>query len=173
MEQKPQIIIPTSRRFILLGFFGSVLFVVIGIFMMNSEPSRKYSSTYLQTWGLIGTSFFGLTGLYCLKKLFDNKPGLIIDENGLWNNSSIISNHTIKWNELSGVGLTKIGKEKILFLYFKDDKSFMMKFTLIERFLMRLNLSLYNSPIGISTRSLKYDIDKLNRQIEYRIKNWA
>ncbi len=173
MEQKQQIIIPTKRRFILFALLGSILFVIIGIYMINSEPNRKYSLTFLKTWGLIGTSFFGLTGLYCLKKLFDNKPGLIIDENGLWNNSSIISNHTIKWNELSGVGLRKIRNEKILFLYFTDDKSFIMKFNLIERFFMRISLSLHNSPIGISTRSLKYDIDKLNREIKYRIKNWA
>ena len=173
MEQKEQIIIPTSSRFILLGLLGSILFVVIGIVMFNSEPSRKYSSTFLQSWGLIGIAFFSLTSMYCLKKLFDNKPGLIIDENGIWNNSSIISNHTIQWSELKGASLTKIGKEKILFLYFKDDNGFILKFNFIERFLMRLNLSLYNSPIGISTRSLKYDVEKLNRQIQYRIKNWA
>jgi len=173
MEKKEQIIIPTSKKFLLLGLLASILFIVIGIVMINSEPSRKYSSAYLQTWGLLGTTFSSLTCFYCFKKIFDSKPGLIIDENGLWNNSSIVSNHKIKWNELTGVGLTKIGKEKILFLYFKDDSSFIMKFNLIERLIMRLNMSLYNSPIGISTRSLKYDIDKLNRQIQYRIKNWA
>jgi hypothetical protein len=173
MEEKEQIIIPTSRKFIVLALLGSILFVVIGIFMVNSEPTRKYSSTFLQTWGVIGIAFFGLTTMYCLRKLLDTKPGLIVDENGIWNNSSIISNHTIQWSELKGTSLKKIGNEKILFLYFKDDKGFVLKFNFIERFLMRLNLSLYNSPIGISTRSLKYDVEKLNRQIQYRIKNCA
>ena len=173
MKQKDQIIISTSKKFILLGLLGSLLFVTIGILMFNSEPSRKYSSTFLQAWGIIGIAFFGLTAVYFFKKLLELKPGLIMDENGIWNNSSIISNHTIKWSELSGVGLTKIGKEKILFLYFKDDRSFIKKFNFLERFFMKLNLSLYNSPIGISTRSLKYDVEKLNRQIQYRIKNWA
>ncbi len=54
-----------------------------------------------------------------------------------------------------------------------NDKEFISKFNLIEQMLMRLNLSLFGSPIGISTRSLNYDMDKLTRQIQYRIKNWA
>jgi hypothetical protein len=173
MKMKEQIIIPTSKKFISLALLGSVLFTVGGMYMFNAEPSEKYSSIDLRFRGFSTMAFFGLAGLYCLIKLFDNKPGLIIDENGIWNNSSIISNHTIKWNELSGAGLTKFGREKIIFLYFKDNKSFIIKFNLIERFIMRLNLLLCDSPIGISTRSLKYDIKKLEQQIQYRIKNWA
>ena len=167
------IIIPTSKKNIVVILLGSILFIGIGILMFNAEPSRKYPSAYLHTWGSIGIAFFGLAALYCVKKLLDNKPGLIIDKNGIWNNTSIISKHTIHWHELSGVGLTKIGKEKILFLYFKDDDGFIRKFNFFERFLMKLNVSIYESPIGISTRSVKYDIEKLHRQIQYRIKNGA
>lgn len=172
-DPQDSIIIPTNKKVIIVVLLGSILFVVIGILMFNAEPSRKYPSAYLHTWGSIGIAFFGLVIIYCLVKLFDNKPGLIIDKNGIRNNTSIVSNHTITWNELSAVGLTKIGKEKILFLYFKDDNSFIRKFNFFERFLMKLNVSMHQSPIGISTRSLKYDIEKLHRQIQYRIKNWA
>lgn len=172
-DPQDSIIIPTNKKVIVVVLLGSILFVVIGILMLNAEPSRKYPSAYLHTWGSIGIAFFSLAIIYCLVKLFDNKPGLIIDKNGIWNNTSIISNHTIHWYELSGVGLTKIGKEKILFLYFKDDNSFIRKFNFFVRLLMKLNVLLYESPIGISTRSLKYDIEKLHRQIQYRIKNWA
>jgi hypothetical protein len=171
MKKNQHIIIPNNKNSILLMLLGSILFVIIGVVMINSEPTRKYSLVNIKTWGIIGVVFFSLGGLYFIKKLFDNKPGIILDKNGIWNNSSIISNHMIKWDELSRVSLKNIDKEKIIFLYFKDNKSFIKKFNLIEQFILKINLSLYNTPIGISARSLKYDIEKLNKEIKQRIKN--
>ena len=149
---------------------AAVLFLIASVYMFNAEPSRKYSSIYLQTWGLLGGGFSTLSSIYIFIKLFDNKPGLIIDEDGLWNNSSIISTHKVKWNELSSIRLKTVRSEKILFLYFKDDESFIAKFNRIERFIMRLSISWFNSPIGISTRSLKYDIHKLDKELKKRIR---
>jgi len=173
MTQKQQIIVPANKRFALFVLLGSILFITIGLILIRSAPESNYSPILLKTIGFIGTAFFSFTGLFCFRKLLDNKPALIINEIGIWNNTSIISSHTIKWSELRGVGLTKIGNEKILFLYLNDNKSFLMKFNLMERLLMRLNLSFSNSPIGIASRSLKYNSEKLNRQLQYRISNWT
>lgn len=174
MKQKESIVIATRKKAITIGLIGSIIFIVIGLFMI-SKPDliERYSEAFVQISGFIGISFFGVTSIYFTRKIFDNRPGLILNESGLINNSSIISGHSLKWEELQGAGLIKIGNEKILFIYIKDSKSFIKKFNLFEQFLMRLNLSLYGSPIGISTRSLNYDIDKLTRQIQYRIENWA
>ena len=172
--KKEKILIRTSKKVVIIGLLGSFAFVMIGITMItNPDLVPRYSEFFTSFWGIIGAGFFGLTFLYLLKKMFDNKPGMMLDENGLYNNSSIISHHTVRWDELSGAGLTKIGKEKIIFIYFKDDKEFIKKFNLFEQILMRLNLAMNGSPIGISSRTLNYDIDRLNRQIQYRIKNWA
>ncbi len=113
MKQKDSIIIETSKKAVTIGLIGSIVFVLIGILMI-SKPDliKRYSETYSQTWGVIGISFFSLTAIYLAKKIFDKSPGLILDENGLTNNSSLISKHFIKWNELKAASLTKMGKEK-------------------------------------------------------------
>ncbi len=170
MKEKEAIIIPTKKSAILLGVLISAIFIGIGIVMLNTEPSRRYSSTFLHTWGFFGTAFFGLGFLYFLKRLCENKPGLILDETGLWNNSSIISSHTIKWSELRGVRLRTIGKEKILLLNFKEKESFIKRFNLIERFLLRLNMSMSKSSFAISTRTRKCDVEGLRREIRRRVK---
>lgn len=170
MIEKEPIIIPTKKSAIFLGVLISAIFVGIGIVMLNAEATRRYSSTFLHTWGFFGITFFGLGFLYFLKKLFDNKPGLILDETGLWNNSSIISSHTIKWSELRGVRLRTIGKEKILLLNFKDKESFIRKFNLFERFIFRINMSMSNAPFAISTRTLKCDVEELKREVRRRVK---
>jgi hypothetical protein len=169
MIAKEPIIIPTKKSSILLGVLISAIFIGIGIVMLNTDATRRYSSTFLHTVGFFGTAFFGLGFLYFFKRLFENKPGLILDETGLWNNSSIISSHTIKWSELRGVRLRTIGKEKILLLNFKDKESFIKKFNLFERFLFRINMSMSNAPFAISTRTLKCDVEELRR----KVKGWG
>lgn len=174
MRQKDSIIIKTNKKSIIIGLIGSLVFIIVGLFMITKPDSiGRYSESIIQTCGIIGNLFFGLTSIYLTKKIYDKKAGLIMDKSGLVINTSIISKHSIKWDELRGTDLTKIGKEKILFLYLNDSKGFIKKFNPIEQFLMRLNLSIYGSPNGISMRSINYDIDKLTRQIQYRIKNWA
>ena len=175
MAKKP-IIIKTKNKSIFLALIVSILFVSIGIYMIsnpNALKSIKYNPIFVEFFGYIGIIFFGIGIIYFVYKLFDKKPGLIIDENGIFNNSSIISKHTISWNELNAAGITKMEKQKIIFLYFKDDEDFILKFNFIEKLLMRINLKIYGSRIGISTLTLDYNADKLQRQIQYRIKNWA
>ncbi len=41
---------------------------------------RIRNPDFIIFWGILGTLFFGLAIAYGIRKLFDKKPGLLIDE---------------------------------------------------------------------------------------------
>lgn len=85
--------IPLSKIKILWLLLGGIFFVIFGVlFVLNPEGyvSLMYRSPEI-IWfgGALSLSFFGFISLFIIKKIFDKKPGLIIDERGITDNSTI------------------------------------------------------------------------------------
>jgi hypothetical protein len=62
--------------------------------------------------GLAGIIFFGFVGFYLLKKLFNKKPGLIISNSGIVDNSSGISVGFIPWSDIKEIKETMVAKSE-------------------------------------------------------------
>ena len=89
-----RIVVPLSRVKISLVLLCSVAFVVLSVLLwpaIDLIPRRNV--WYGAMAGALGASvaFFGLCGLYALAKLFDTAPGLVIDDQGIIDNSSGLS----------------------------------------------------------------------------------
>ena len=82
--------IPLSKTKLLLGISGSILFVVLGafLFMTIADNQTRFSPTFVKGAGIAGILFFSATGIYGIRKMFDNITGLIIDENGIVDNTN-------------------------------------------------------------------------------------
>lgn len=79
--------IPLSKTKIFLLVFGSIAFVIFGVlFIVN--PDTFISPVFrnpqiLRLTGIAVVLFFGVTGIYGLRKLFGKKIGLIVDGIGI------------------------------------------------------------------------------------------
>jgi hypothetical protein len=125
--------IPLNKQKLILMLAGSIAFVAIGLWFVISPPviENAYwgSPVKMMTAGYASILFFGLCAVFILRKLPDNKPGLILDEGGLTDNSSAISVGKILWSDIENISVVEIHKQKIIKIYVKNPREYISKQT--------------------------------------------
>lgn len=110
-----EIIIPLSREKITLVFLGSLGFVALSFWLFQiSENQTRYDQMFVKVVSVIGIVIFGLCGIYAFTKFFDKKPGLVINDEGIIDNSSAVCVGLIKWENITNVSIADIYGQKIL-----------------------------------------------------------
>ena len=168
MEEKIEI--QLSKTKILLLLIGATVFVVLGtLFIMNPEqfksPLLRNPET-IRIAGIAAVAFFGLCLVFIAKKLFDEKVGLTINQNGITDNSNATSVGLIEWADIKNIGTVQVATTKILMLETdKPDKYIERAKNGISKRAMKANHKMYGSPISIISNSLKIKYDDLENLI--------
>lgn len=106
-----------SKTKLSLSLLGCVAFVAIGIWLFSAAPSiAAYPIIFCQALGIISIVFFGFIGVFIARKLQDNKPGLIIDEEGITDNSSAVAGGSIVWRDIKDIYVIEIGRQKLMMI---------------------------------------------------------
>lgn len=156
--------IPLSKTKLLLVLGGAVLFVALGAWLLLDVASEEsgYYRLFVQGVGLLGIVFFGFMGLIGVRKLFDNQPGLIIDREGIHDNSSAISAGLVDWKDITGFRRLKIRSTKFIMVDVADPEKYIARAKNgIAKKAMQANDKLYGSPLAITSGALQYDFDRL------------
>lgn len=168
-----EIIIPLSRKKILLIFIGALMFVVFGIWFLNAPEKfahsiyRPRSSEFIQIIGMVAIAFFGICGIFAFKKLFDKKDGIIINKDGITDHSSGTSIGLIKWNDIIDIGIAQVHAQKFIIIKVSNPEHYIdLKKNRIGKMAMRANYDKFGSPISISANSLKTNFSDLKSLIE-------
>lgn len=162
--------IPLSKTKILLLLIGATVFVVLGtLFIMNpgqfKSPIFRNPET-IRIAGIAAVAFFGLCLVFIARKLFDNKVGLTIDQNGLTDNSNATSVGLIEWDDITGIGTVQVASTKTLMLETdKPEKYIERAKNGISKRAMKANHKMYGSPLSIISNSLKIKYDDLERMV--------
>ena len=174
-----EIIIPLSKTKILLLFIVAIAFVIFGIWFLNDPEKfanssyRPRSSEFIQIIGIVAVIFFGICGIFAFKKLFDKKNGLVINDNGITDNSSGTSVGLIKWNDIIGIGIAQVHSQKFIMLEVSNPEYYIdLKKNKIGKMAMRANYDKFGSPISISANSLKTNFEELKTMIDNRFENY-
>ena len=164
--------IELSKTKIILLIFGAITFVLIGLWFLTLDTQtienskRLNSPTLVYGIGITSIIFFGLCGILCVKKLFDTSPGLILNSQGLVDNSSGISAGLIPWHEITHIEQYEIHKQKIISIKIKDPEKHINRGNFLKRMANRANIKMYGTPINISANSLKISHNELFTTIE-------
>lgn len=152
-------------------------FVALGIWMwlMNAqeiEAERRFNDSVLvHGLGLVSIVFFGFCGLYAVRKLFDDKPGLVLSAAGLDDNSSAIAVGLIPWAEISGFSIFQIARQNLLVVELKNPAKYANAGNPLRRLLNQINFKMAGSSISISSNTLQIEFDELVRLCrEYQMK---
>jgi len=159
--------IPLNKNKIFFGIGISLLFVVAGYFIYTTiaDQQQRVDPSILKGVGILGIVFFVATGGYGIKKAFDKSLGLIINEEGIFDNSSAISVGLIPWSTITGMKTEQIKSTKFILLFVENSENYISKATGMKKLLLRGNLSMYGTPIAISTVMLQYDFDALEKLV--------
>jgi len=156
--------------------FYSSLFIVAGLWMLLRQPETGnpvFNNFWLKNIAAGGGVLLGIGGMLSgIKKLSDTKPGVIIDETGLTDNSGMLSVGFIPWADVTAVAERVVkssfaSKEQFITLYLRNPDAYINKQKNgLKRRMMNMNYKYAGSPVSISSNTLKIKFDPLFRMVQ-------
>ena len=148
---------------------GSLMFVALGLWLVITPPTEhfhRYNPITILIAGYASIIFFGLCALMFIRKLPDNKPGLIINDQGLSDNSSGVAGGQILWSDILNISVLKIQRQKFIMLQVKNPEEYINRqASAFKRKMMEMNFKMYGSPLNISSNGLKISFDELHKLV--------
>lgn len=165
--------IPLSKKKILLLFIGAIVFVIFGILLIITpetfiSPIFRNQQT-IRFAGIAAFFFFGAASVYGLKKLFDKTIGLIVDENGITDNSNASSVGLIEWIDITEIRTEQVMSTKFLLIFISNTEKYLDRVNGFKRKLLIGNMKMYGTPLSITSSTLKYNFDNLERLVKNRL----
>lgn len=158
--------IPLNKNKIILLFIGCAVFIAFGILFINKPlfftTSIVRNPTIILVSGIAAIFFFGICSVFIIRKIFDNKPGLTIDQFGITDNTNATSVGLIDWEDITSIKKKQIMSNKFLIIYTnKPQKYIQRNKNIISKLAAKSNFKNYGSPITIISNSLKIDFYEL------------
>jgi hypothetical protein len=125
------------------------------VFWFFNDPAFVHGA------GLLGILFFGLGELVILKKLFENKPGLVLNATGLLDNSAGLSIGFLAWSDVAGFEAKEFLGQRLLVVRLEDPTHYLETCSPLMRVQGRINVRLIGSPVAISSNALRIDFSEL------------
>ena len=171
-----QIEIPLSKNKLTLMLIGSFAFVAAGLWFVIKPPTISNpiigNPTLILTVGIAAILFFGLCAFYLAKKLPDKTPGLIINGNGITDNSGGVSVGLIPWGDVKAITVETAANQKFLMVIVNNPHEYIDRQKgFIKKKAMQMNYNTYGSPISISANGLKCNFDELYRTLQDKFNN--
>jgi hypothetical protein len=165
-----QIEIPLSKNKLILALMGSIVFVGIGLWFVFLAIS-KVSQAYISLVGLATIIFFGTCAVFIGKKIGDKTPGLVINKQGILDNSSGVAAGLVLWTDMNEIKLTNVAGQRFIMLIVKNPEEYINRQKgFIKKKSMWMNHRFYGSPISIGSNGLKYNFYALHTTIQNKFK---
>lgn len=161
--------VPLSKVKSALLVLGSCSFVALGLWMAflsdaEIEAQRRYNNpVFVHGIGWAAVVFATLCGSIGIRKMLDRKPGLVLSNAGLTDNSSGLSAGFIPWTDISGFSVYTVQKQKLLVVLLNNPERYISMGGVLRRNINRVNYKMAGSPISITSNSLKIKFDDLLR----------
>jgi hypothetical protein len=173
-DKSETIIIPLTKTKIVLLTTGAIAFLIVGFWLLSiADTQTRYDPIIVKLVTFNCFVFFGLCGIIGFRKLFDKKPGLIVDQFGITDNSSAIGGHTIKWGDITHLSIESVKRTKFILVHVKNPIDYIEESNLFKRFWLNLNNRVYGTPLSISSTALQCNISELFDILEKQRKNYV
>jgi hypothetical protein len=166
--------IPFSKQKIVFGIVVSITFVILGyyLFAIIADQQNRLDPRLAKAVGILGIIFFGGTGIFAIKKLFDKSLGLIISEEGIFENTNALSIGFISWDNITAIKIIQIKSTKILLIFVKNPQLYLDNVSGFKKFLMKSNHSMYGTPLSITSVTIKLKFNELEQIINQRFEEY-
>lgn len=182
MAENNKIEIPLSKTKLTKLLFFSILFVAGGLWMIIADPQTSnpvFNNAFVKALAAYGSTIMGVFGIYFFsKKMFDKKPGLILNEQGIYDNTSVFRFGLIPWSDVSQVYERTVqasiaSKQRFVTIgLVNPDKYISRETNIIKKKLLQVNAKSYGSPVHISTNGLKTNHNELLNLINSYFKKY-
>ncbi|MDB6133595.1 MAG: hypothetical protein JWM59_1838 [Verrucomicrobiales bacterium] len=163
------LIIRNSRVKALILTIGSLLFVAGGILILamdrHSQAVEEAASARAKGW--LGIVFFGGCALVGTWEIFDSRPRLIIDDQGVYDRT--LRCGWIPWSEILGARLMLVAGQPFIGLDLRDMEARIARSTRVQRALTAANQSLGYSAWNLNLSQVDVDAKEVHALILQRM----
>jgi len=176
-NNSPQIEIPIDKTKLRGLLIAALIFVVLGIIFMLGAPFFRHVTFGIRAFiffgGLLSVSFFGYGANIFSKKLTSNLPGLVIGDLGFTDNSSGVSAGFVAWGDIVELRERAVNSQVFLLIIVRNPEEYINRQSGgFKKFMMRMNLKFYKTPISISANTLQIDFYQMRKLFEDKINNF-
>jgi hypothetical protein len=166
--------IPLSKKKIVVLIFGSMAFTALGIWLVVSPPHIQHpifgNPILMAGTGYTSLLFFGAGMVMGMKKLVDNRPGLILDDSGLTIQTSLSGKTFIPWEDMTGISEVQIQQTKLIRLHLRNPEEYIAaEGNFLKRRMARLSFNLSDAPYSIAAGTLQIGHSELLGLLNERI----
>lgn len=164
-----------KRKLLLL--FLNLGFILLGLFLLIKANELKPFSMVSSVWivriaGATGILYFGILLISYFKIIF-RKDALVIDKDGIVENSSFNGVGRIYWSQISEIKRLDAGPVHYILIFVKEPDALIRENgNWFERWHLRNNLKRYRTPIVISMIWLHIYIDELESLLRNYLKEY-
>jgi hypothetical protein len=156
------IVVRTPRYKLFFLFILSVVMVAASAWLAFGSP---WTMLLLKGLGLFATCFFGICGGWVLSRLFSHRISIILDRNGLVDNSSALPGGRIPWDQITRVGITKVSDRQFLGIDVEDRSLLAASRSAFRRWIDDYNVAITGYPVNIPSTTIDRTLEELQALI--------
>ncbi len=165
-HEAPDVVIPLKKHNLIAMAIGAMVFVVVGGWLWSvAETQPAVNPRIVKVVSLASIGFFGACAIYLVRKLFDPRPGLIVDGDGIVDHSSAAAVGRIAWADVTNVKINSIAGQEFVTIEVADPKKYTARGGFLSRKLHAANVRLTGSPINISANLLPVTLDEVMQTV--------
>ena len=162
---KSPVILKLSKVKLSLLTVGAWLFVAGCVWLWGAANS----SPLVRAVSGLGLVFFSGCGLYGGRKIVDKRPGLVMDDVGIWDNASAVAAGLVKWENIEGYEVARVHGNGFLLIEVNNAPELIARQPLWKRTLMRANRAFYRTPVTLSSHALQCSFEQLVQLVARRM----
>ncbi len=133
-----KVIIKSSRWLYILLLPGSLGVVAAGVWMIADG----------EAFGWVAVAFFGGGALISIWQIFDRRPRLLIDDEGIYDRTLGVG--VIPWEEITGAYVRSIQGNDFICLDLRHPEAYLQKLSRVKRAMASANEALGFTPLNIN-----------------------
>ena len=159
--------IPLNKGRLFLILLLSLAFVAGGIWLWNTADEHAGFKHWKAIIGaVLCIAFFGLGVVVFAYKLFDSRPGLILNDEGVHRLGLFGFQPAIRWEHITHCSITKVKSTRILLIHVNNVEEVLDRLSPFARWSQRLAVTQYGTPHSLASTNLKTGIEELKDLIE-------
>lgn len=166
-REEELVIYPSPRK--LFGLCAaSIIFVLIGGGMFAVGLNEEELPVPVIAVGLVCVLFFGSCLIYLLYRLLNKKPSVVLDDQGMMDDSSYIGGGRLRWDQIEEIMMYDFMGQRFIGLKLADTQAFLTQQSGLKKMLMKLNRGMVKAPVNISQQGVAMPLGELYVQMVER-----
>jgi hypothetical protein len=167
------IVIYSSKRYLLAVGAGSLLFVVASLYFIiygynisGRDSLGEFFRAITPEIFYLAAPLFSLGFIYACYRLLKPTPSVIINREGIFDNASALGAGLIRWEEIKSVFIYNLMNNKFLGIVPVNVETILARQSGVKRFFLKMGKGMSPAPFSIPQGGLPMKVEELLAKIE-------